>query len=258
MVVVHGQVGVLRVEVRVLQCRGHYIRGRFARIGIETFHQRVADGRSHAEGGVRRQCPRRGGPCQEAEVLHAPGFHPERPFGLGIAFGQHPELRHAGRVLHVAVAARLVQLVRAQSRARRGRIGLYGIALVKQTFVVELFQQPPQRLDIPVVIRDVGMLHVHPIAHAVGQVFPLAGIFHHVLAASGVVVVYGNLFADVLFRDAQRFLHAQFHGQAVRVPPRLALHLEAAHGLVAAEHVFQRACQHMVYARQAVGGRGPS
>ena len=134
-----------------------------------------------------------------------------------------------------------------------GRIGLDGVALVEQVLVVELLEQPPQALDVLVVVGDVGVLHVHPIAHLVRKVGPLGGVHHHVLAATAVVVLNGNLGADVFLGDAQFLLHAEFHGQAVSIPTGLALHLEALHGLETAEGVLQRACQDMVDTRMSVG-----
>ena len=134
-----------------------------------------------------------------------------------------------------------------------GRIGLDGVALVEQVLVVELLEQPPQALDILVVVGDVGVLHVHPVAHLVGKVGPLGGVHHHVLAATAVVVLNGNLGADVFLGDAQFLLHAEFHGQSVCIPTGLALHLEALHGLETAEGVLQRACQYMVDTRMSVG-----
>ena len=134
-----------------------------------------------------------------------------------------------------------------------GRIGLDGVALVEQVLVVELLEQPPQALDVLVVVGDVGVLHVHPIAHLVRKVGPLGGVHHHVLAATAVVVLNGNLGTDVFLGDAQFLLYTEFHGQSVGIPTGLALHLETLHGLETAEGVLQRACQDMVDTRMSVG-----
>ena len=169
---------------------------------------------------------------------------------------QHGELCGHRLVLHVAVAARQVQLVRAQSGTGSGRVGLDGVALVEQTLVVQLLEQPPQALDVTVLVGDIGVVHVHPVAHAVGQVFPLAGIFHHLLAAGGVIVIDRDFLADILLGDAQGLLHTQFHGQAVGVPTGLAQHLVAPHRLVAAEDVLDRPGHHVVDAGHAVSAGG--
>ena len=164
----------------------------------------------------------------------------------------------ARRVLHVAVAAGKVQLVAGEARSGGGRVGLYGVALIEQTLLVELLQQPPERLDVLVVVSDIGVVEVHEVAHALRQVAPLGGERHHVLAALAVVVLGRDIagrvgIVDVGLGDAQCLLHAQLHGQAVGVPSGLTLHLEALHGLVAVESVLQRTAQHMVDARVTVG-----
>ena len=100
---------------------------------------------------------------------------------------------------------------------------------------MQLFKQPPQAFYVVVFVGNVGVLHIHPIAHFLGKVFPNALKRHHVLAAGGVVVGYRNLSADVVFGDAQFFFHLQFYGQPVRIPAAFAVYLLAQQGLVAAK-----------------------
>ena len=150
----------------------------------------------------------------------------------------------------------------AQSGAGGGAVGLYGVALIEQTLLVELLQQPPQRLDVFVVVGDIGVVQVYEVAHPLGQLAPFAGVGHHVFAALLVVVLCRDVarrlrVVDVGLGDAERLLHAQLHGQPVGVPSSLALHLEALHGLIAVEGVLQRAAQHMVNAGMAVGRGRP-
>ena len=52
----------------------------------------------------------------------------EQGFGLSVHHGG--KLGHAGGVLHIAVAARLIELVRAQASASGWRIGLNSFALI--------------------------------------------------------------------------------------------------------------------------------
>ena len=122
---------------------------------------------------------------------------------------------------------------------------------------MKLLQQPPQRFDVTVVIGDVGILHIHPITHFVGKVFPLLGKFHHILAAGGIVFGNGNSLTDIFFGDAERLFNTQFHRKPVRVPSGFALHLEALHGFVAAENILNGARHYMVNTRHAIG-RGRS
>ena len=96
------------------------------------------------------------------------------------------------------------------------------------------------------------MLHIHPVAHALTQVGPLTRVFHYVLPATPVVVLDAYAVAYILFGDAQLFLHAEFHGQAVCVPSGFAIDLLAVHRLVTAESILQASCQHVVDAWVAV------
>ena len=97
------------------------------------------------------------------------------------------------------------------------------------------------------------MLHVHPIAYQVAQVLPFLRVFHYVTTALRVVIVHADGTSDVLLRNAEFLLHAQLHGESVRVPSGLTLHEEALHGLVPANHVLDGARHHVVNARVAVG-----
>ena len=80
----------------------------------------------HPKRGIRRQCPGRGGPSQEVEIA----FGSVEEFFAPLVADDF-ELRRAGGILHVAVAARLVQLVGRKSRAGGRRVGLDGVTFVE-------------------------------------------------------------------------------------------------------------------------------
>ena len=122
---------------------------------------------------------------------------------------------------------------------------------------MKLLQQPPQGFDVTIVIGDIRVLHIHPITHFVGKVFPLFGELHHVLAACGIIFGNGDSLTDIFFGNAERFFHTQFHRKPVCVPPGLTLHLETFHGFVAAENILNGASHYMVNTRHTVG-RGRS
>ena len=58
-----------------------------------------------------------------------------------------------------------------------------GVAFVEIAFLVKLFKQIPEGLDVLVVVGDVGVVEVHPIAHLFGEGGPLLGVFQHLLTA---------------------------------------------------------------------------
>ena len=99
------------------------------------------------------------------------------------------------------------------------------------------------------------MFEIDPVAHLAGEVIPFVLEFHHFAATGLVVVLHGDLLADVLLGDAEGFLHAKLHGQTVRVPAALTSDVLAGEGLVAADDVLDGAGHHVVDAGHAVGGR---
>ncbi len=236
---------VLEISAQARLCHdgGH----RLPSVGILRLHRYIGDFGTHAQGSVRGQRPGRGGPGKQ----HRLAMSAELRQGV-----DNLKLSSDGRILHVAVATGLVQLVRAETRAGSGTVGLNGVALIEKALLVELFQQPPQTLDVLVVVGNIRMVHVHPVAHLLAQRPPFVGVHHHVLAAALVIFVHRDGLADVLLGDSQFLLHAQFHRQSVGVPPRLAVHQVALHGLEPAERVLDGARQHMVDAGMSVGGWG--
>ena len=127
-------------------------------------------------------------------------------------------------------------------------------ALVEETLVVNLLQKIPEGLDVSVVIGDVRVVHVHPVADALSERHPLLCIFHHLGAAGPVVFLHTDLVSDVFLRDAELLLHAQLDRQSVGVPACAAVHLEAGLSLVSADGVLDRAGHYVMDSRHAVGG----
>ena len=234
---------------------GHNHRYLLCRVRIVGAQGHIVYLGTHAECDVGGQRPRRGGPCHEA------GLSPSTEQVLVLCQpGKVSHFEQGGHrcVLHVAVAAGLVQLVAGKSRTCCRRIGLDGVALIEQPLVVELLEQPPECLDILVVVSDIGMVKVDEISHLLGQLSPLGRELHHVLAAFAVVVFGGDVFVgslvvDVFLGDAEFLLHSNLHGKSVCVPSGLAFHLKALHGLVAVEGVLDGTGQNMMDAGMSVG-----
>ncbi len=128
---------------------------------------------------------------------------------------------------------------------------------VQESLVRDLLQAPPDRLDIGVVIGDVGFVHVHPECDAVGHVLPFPEVLPDRLLAlldKGLDAIGLDL---ILAVDPQLLFHLKLDRQAVRVPSADAEHVLALHRLIAREQVLHRARQDVADVRLAVGGRRP-
>src|SRR5574344_178501 len=99
------------------------------------------------------------------------------------------------------------------------------------------------------------MFKIHPISHLLRKVRPFAGVHHHVLATLVVIIIHTDLLANIFLGNAERLLHRKFNRQSVSVPACLALHLEALHGLISEESIFNGSAHHVVNAWMSVGRR---
>ena len=167
-------------QIGIQTSLGQYDSNFLSGIGIVSLHGYIVNLRTNAECRVSGQCPGRCRPCQEVRCT------PSRHLGLRVL---HLELCRTRRVLHIAIAAGLVQLVRAQTSTCSRRIRLNGIAFVEQLLLIELLQQPPQCLDILIIVCNIRIVKVNEVAHLLCQVTPLLCVHHHVLTALGVVVL---------------------------------------------------------------------
>ena len=184
---------------------------------------------------VGGQGPGRGGPGQKEGVL----------------LTADAELDVDARLGDVLIA--LGDLVGGQRRAAARAVGHDLVALVEQALVRDGLQRPPDGLDVVVVVGDVGMLHVRPVADAVAHLLPLGLVLPDGLLAlldEGLDAVAFDLGLAV---DAQGLFDLQLHGQAVGVPAGLARDLEALHGLIARDQILDGARLHMADVGAAVG-----
>ena len=122
------------------------------------------------------------------------------------------KLRCTCRVLNVAVTAGLVQLVARQAGAGGGTIGLNCITLIEQALVIQLLEKIPQCFYILIIISNIRVVGIHPIAHAFSKFCPLTGIFHNLAPAGIIIVVNADALAYVFLGDTEHFLHTKFHG----------------------------------------------
>ena len=80
---------------------------------------------------------------------------------------------------------------------------------------------------------------------------PLLTIPHHNGAALGVVLLQPQLHDGGLARDAELLINLMFNGQAVGVPAKTTLNVEALHGPVSRDDVLDGRGQEMAVMREA-------
>ena len=243
---------ILFRKVVIEEIFGHHHRNRLCRIGIVCPNTEIVDLRTDSQSGIRRQGPRCSGPRHKIEITLYPFKH---FFAFGVA--NHLELSRTGCIFHIPITARLVQLVVAEPRTGSRRIGLNGVSFVKQTFFIEFAQQIPQCLNIFVIIRDIRIVRIDPIAHFTGQLPPQIGIGHHFMTTGIVVLLDRNFRTDILFGDTEFLLDTQFDGQPVRIPSGLAMNEETTLRFVTTDYILNGTGHHMVNTRTAIG-RGRS
>ena len=145
----------------------------------------------------------------------------------------------------------MVRKRRATARAIRHNF----VSLEEQVFVPEVFEDPPDRLDVVVGVGHVGVLQINPERDAVGEPFPILNVREHRFFAQ-LVEFINAVFFDLLFVfEAELFLHFDLDGQTVCVPAAAPRDVKSAHDLVAREQILERARQHVMHARLAVRGR---
>jgi len=130
------------------------------------------------------------------------------------------------------------------------------MALIDETLLPELLEDPPHRFNIVVGIGDIGILEIDPEADAAGDFIPLLQIRPDALPAFGVEFVDAVFDDLVLAVQAEALFYFNLHRQAVGIPAGLAFNPEALHGAQAADRILDGAGDDMMDAGPAVGGRG--
>ena len=130
------------------------------------------------------------------------------------------------------------------------------VSLIKQTRLGYLFESPPLRLDIIVVVSDVRMFHVDPITDALGHPLPLALILPDALFALLDKRLYAVFFYILFSVHVESLFDLEFDGQTVGIPTCFADDVITLHRLVTRYDVFHDTRKDMTDMRLAVCGRG--
>ena len=96
------------------------------------------------------------------------------------------------------------------------------------------------------------MLHIRPECHPVGHILPLVLVLPHAFLALFDERLDAVLFDGGFAVQMEHFFHFQLHRQAMGIPPRLAQHILALHGLEPGDQVLDSAGFDMADMRPAV------
>src|SRR5688572_2685291 len=128
------------------------------------------------------------------------------------------------------------------------------ISLEEQVLIPEIFQDPPDRLDIVISISDIGVVKINPERDSVGELFPILNVREYRLATKLVKFIYA-VFLDLMFAvETELLFNFNLNWQTMRIPATAARNVIATHGFIAREHILEDARQHMMHARFSVGG----
>ena len=188
----------------------------------------------HTERDVGRKCPGRRCPSEEISVF----------------LTLYAETHEYGSFLYVLIALR--HFVRGKRRSATGAIRNDLMSFIEKTFLPDLFESPPNALDIFIVVCHVGIFHIRPVTDTFGHLFPFALIFPDALFALFDERLDTVFFDILLSVHTEQFFHFQFYGKSVRIPARLAQNVLALHRLITRHDIFHDTGKNMPDMRFAV------
>jgi hypothetical protein len=199
----------------------------------------VGDLSARGHRGVRDQGPGGGGPDEQLVAVL------QRRSGL-----LDRELHVDGGVLDVLVAEG--DLMGGECGAVARAVGDDLVVLIEAPVVPHPAQGPPDRLDVVVGHRHVGVVQVDPEADALRQPVPVLDVAKDRLAAAGVELGDPEFLDLLLGADTELALDLQLDGKAVAVPAGLPRHLVSGHGLEARVDVLEHPGEDVCGVRPAV------
>ena len=194
--------------------------------------------RVHAEGKVGRECPRGGGPANEACVR---------------VIREREEDVHR-RVAHLTVVQLCLE-VRERGAATSGEREHLKPA-IDEPLVEELLEHPPDGLHVAEIHGLVVVLHVDPAADAPDNVLPFGGVLHDDLSALSVVLRDAHLDYVGSALQTELLIDLELDRQAVSVPTKPAGAVVSSHRRITGHCILHRTSQKMSIMGHARRERG--
>ena len=119
------------------------------------------------------------------------------------------------------------------------------------SFFIKLLKEPPECFDIPVIIGNIWVIHIDPVSHFPGKIFPQIGIFHYSLTAFFVVIFNGNiswriLISDIILCNAKSCFNTKLNRQSMSIPACFTFHLITALCFETAYSILDRSCHNVM------------
>src|SRR5690606_20281587 len=127
-----------------------------------------------------------------------------------------------------------------------------GLTIKHLVFVLNLFQEPPNRLHIFWFIGDIWVFHIYPIPHFLRQVIPYIGITHHGSFTRFVILFYRDFYSDVFFGDSEFFFGSKLYRMSVGIPPCFTFYLKAFLSFISTENILNRTSQQVMTTQKYV------
>ena len=192
--------------------------------------------RVYAESHVGGKRPGSRGPCQDVGILT-----------------YDFEFCDSGTFFDIFIA--LSHLMAGKRGTAARTVGNDLVALIEKTFLPDLFQSPPLRLDEVILVSNVRMLHVGPETNGVGEILPHAFVLPYALFTVFDKGLHSVLL-DLLFSvQTQHFLYFQLYRKSVGIPACFTGNHFSLHRLVARDHVFDDTGLYVADVRFSVSGR---
>ena len=129
------------------------------------------------------------------------------------------------------------------------------VALIKQTTVKQVFQTPPDTLNITLVVCHIRLFQIHPETEPACQLLPLLHVSPDALLTFLDEWLFSVCFYFFLAVNAEFFANFDFHWQTMSIPASFAFAAETSHCFVTWKDIFDAAGQAVARVRHAVGGR---
>ena len=182
--------------------------------------------RVHAERKVRRQRPRRSGPCENICI-----------------FVFHLKSYDCRALFYILVA--LSHFLCGQRRTTARAVGNDLKSFVEKAFLPDLLQRPPLGLDECIVVCHIRMLHISPESDCGGEILPHSFVFPDTFLTfldERLQTVFLDLILSV---QAEFLLDLQFYRETMCVPSGFSRHHTAFHRAVSRDHILDHSGKHV-------------